>query len=157
MSIELMKSMSASRLSILGAAALLAACASTTTVRPVTASKIETVCIERNADVYVEDLLPAIEDAFRRNGIATRVFDVSPAPCPYRVTYAASRRWDLQAFMSDARISLYRDRELVGEATYALPSGVFGGGGISPDKWRSAAFKIDQIMDKMLAGLKAPG
>jgi len=76
----------------------------------VPAAKTEIVCIERNADVYVEDLLPAIEDAFKLNGIATRVLDVSPAPCPYRVTYAASRRWDLMAFMSDARISLYRDR-----------------------------------------------
>ncbi|WP_258187261.1 Sbal_3080 family lipoprotein [Variovorax sp. WS11] len=142
---------------ILGAAALLTACASTSTVRPVSGAKFETVCIERNADVYVEDLLPAIEDAFRRNGIATRVFDTSPAPCPYRVTYAASRRWDLKPFMSDARISLYHDRELVGEATYALPSGVFGGGGINPDKWRGASFKIDPILDKMLASLKSPG
>lgn len=149
--------MVASRLSILGVALLLAACASTTTVRPITVTKIDTVCIERNADVYVDDLLPAIEEAFKRNGIATRVFDVSPAPCPYRLTYAASRRWDLKVFMADARIVLYRDRELVGEATYALPSGVFGGGGINPEKWRGAAYKIDPIMDKMLVGLKAPG
>lgn len=146
--------MNISRLLVLWPAAIVAACASTTTVRPVTAANIGTVCIERNAEVNVEDLLPAIEEAFKRHGIATRVFDVSPAPCPYRVTYAASRRWDLKAFMSDARISLFRDRELVGEATYALPSGVFGGGGINPDKWRGAAFKIDPIMSKMLEGIK---
>jgi hypothetical protein len=146
-------SMNILRLSVFGAAALLAACASTMTVRPVPAAKIETVCIERNAEVYVEDLLPAIENGFKRHGIATRVFDVSPAPCPYRVTYEASRRWDLKAFLSDARISLYRDRELIGEGTYALPSGVFGGGGINPDKWRDAAFKIDPVMDKMLAAV----
>lgn len=115
-------------------AALLSACASTVAVRPVASvpAKIDTVCIERNAEVLVDDLLPAIEAAFGRNGIATRIFDVSPAPCPYR------------------------DRELIGEANYALPSGIFGGGGISPDKWRGAAFKIDPMMDEMLARVKQP-
>jgi len=140
-------------------AVLATGCASTVTVKPLAASSaaINLVCIERNEDVYVDDLLPAIEAAFRRNGIETRVFDVAPAPCPYRVTYSASRRWDLKPFMSDARISLYRDRELLGEASYSLPSGVFGGGGINPDKWRGAAYKIDPIMDQMLATVKQPG
>lgn len=62
------------------------ACASTTTVRLVPGGKTEIVCIERNADVYVEDLLPAIEDAFKLNGIATRVLDVPLLP-----VHAASR------------------------------------------------------------------
>jgi hypothetical protein len=145
-------------LAMLGVAALISSCASTVAVRPVVATpaKIDTVCIERNAEVLVDDLLPAVEAAFQRNGIATRVFDVSPAPCPYRVTYAASRRWDLTPFMSDARISVYRERELIGEANYALPSGIFGGGGINPDKWRGTSFKIDPMMDQMLVTVKSP-
>jgi hypothetical protein len=102
-------------LTILSIAALASGCASTVAVRPVaiTSAKIDTVCIERNAEVLVDDLLPAIEAAFQRNGIAARVCDVSPAACPYRVTYAALRRWNLTPFMSDTRISLYRERELV--------------------------------------------
>lgn len=132
----------------------LTGCASVVTVKPAPREAIDTVCIERNLDVGVEDLLPAMEAAFKRNGIATRVFDVSPAPCPYRVTYTASRRWDFTAFMSDAHISLYRDRELIGEAVYTGPSGIFGGGGINPDKWRGAAFKIDPPMDQMLASVR---
>ncbi len=142
----------------LGLSLVLSACSSTTLVKPVTAPTvaIDVACIERNDDVYVDDLRPAIEAAFLRNGIRTRVFDAAPAPCPYRVTYSASRRWDLTAFMSEARISLYQDRELMGEAIYSLPSGVFGGGGINPDKWRGAAYKIDPLMDKMLAGARRP-
>lgn len=136
--------------------ALVSGCASTVAVKPVKtpASEIDAVCIERNEEVLVDDLLPVIEAAFRRNGIEARVFDTSPAPCQYRVKYTASRRWDLTPFLSDARISIYQNRELIGEATYSLPSGIFGGGGINPDKWRGTAFKIDPIMDQMLIAVR---
>lgn len=134
------------------AATLLTGCASTVTVRPVTA-KLNVVCIERNSEVEVADLLQVIETNFKRHGIEVKVFDVSPAPCTYRATYAASRRWDFTAFLSDADISLYRDRELIGQATYALPGGIAGGGGMNPDKWKSTAFKIDPIMNQMLASV----
>lgn len=140
------------RLTLIAAAALLAGCASTVTVRPVTA-KLDAVCIERNPEVEVADLLQVIEAGFKRHGIEAKIFEGSPAPCPYRVTYTASRRWDFTAFLSDADISLYRDRELIGQATYSLPGGIAGGGGINPDKWKSTAFKIDPIMDRMLVSV----
>lgn len=135
-----------------GTVALLAGCAITTNVRPVSA-KLDQVCIERNAEVQVDDLLSVIESNFKRRGIETKVYDASPAPCPYRVTYTASRRWDGTAFLSDAEISLLRDKEVIGRAEYHLPAGIFGGGGANPDKWRGTAFKIDPLMDQMLASV----
>ena len=140
-------------LAIAPALLVLIAC-QTTSVRPVVmpvAERIEEVCIERNNSVEVADFLQVMEAGFNRNGVRTRIFDSSPAPCPVRVTYTATRRWDFVAFLSNARISIYRDHELVGEATYDLPSGAFGGGGADPGKWRSTAQKIDPPMDQMLA------
>lgn len=145
------------RTSIIAAAALLlAGCGTTTSIKQAqrTPDRISAVCIERNADVLSADLLPAIESAFARNGIQTRVVSVESTPCPYRVTYTGSRRWDGVFFLSDARISLFHNRDLIGEAMYSLPSGIFGGGGISPNKWRGASYKIDPLMDQMLAGAK---
>lgn len=145
------------RTSIIAAIALLmAGCGTTTSIKQAqrTTDRINSVCIERNADVLSADLLPAIESAFARNSIQTRVVSVESAPCPYRVTYAGSRRWDGVFFLSDARISLFYNRELIGEAKYSLPSGIFGGGGISPDKWRGASFKIDPLMDQMLSAVR---
>lgn len=145
--------MNARHVLVLAAALTLGAC-QTTTVRPVVvpvSERIEEVCIERNPNVEVSDFLPVMEGGFRRNGVRTRVFDISPAPCPFRVTYTATRRWDFVAFLSNARISIYREHELVGELTYDLPSGAFGGGGADPAKWRSTAEKIDPLMDQMLA------
>jgi hypothetical protein len=130
-------------------ATLIAACTATTNVRPVR-TKLDQVCIERNPTVEVTDMLDAIEANLNRHGIKTRVFDVSPAPCQYRLTYDASRRWDISAFLSDAQISILQDRELIGRAEYQLPAGIFGGGGANPNKWRGTAFKIDPVMDQML-------
>ena len=49
--------------------ALVSGCASTVAVKPVKtpASEIDAVCIERNEEVLVDDLLPVIEAAFRRH------------------------------------------------------------------------------------------
>ena len=134
--------------------AALSGCAITTSVKPVASAPADAVCIEMNRDVLVPDLLGVIEAGFKRNGYATQVVDQSPAQCPVRVTYTASRRWDGVSFLSDADISMFRDRELIGQATYQLPAGVFGGGGANPNKWKSTAFKIDPLLDQMLAVVK---
>ncbi|MEO6024074.1 MAG: Sbal_3080 family lipoprotein [Burkholderiales bacterium] len=134
-------------------AALLSGCAATTSIQRVRA-KLDQVCIERNPQVEVYDLLEVIEANLRRHKIETRVFDVSPAPCPYRLTYDASRRWDLKAFLSDAQILLQHDHEIIGRAEFHWPAGVFGAGGPNPEKWRGTAFKIDPIMDQMLADIE---
>lgn len=138
--------------SIVILATLLTSCAATTSVQPVR-TKIDQVCIERNSTVEVSDFLDVIVAGLRRHGIDSRVFDVSPAPCPYRLTYDASRRWDFKAFLSDASILLLRDREIIGRAEFHWPAGVFGAGGPNPEKWRGTAFKIDPILDQMLGEL----
>lgn len=140
------------KITLIAAAALLTGCAITTNVKPVSA-KLDQVCIERNAEVRVDDLLGVIESNFKRRGVETKVYDTSPAPCLYRVTYTASRRWDVTLFLSDAEILLLRDKEVIGRAEYHLPAGILGGGGANPDKWRGTAFKIDPLMDQMLASV----
>ncbi len=137
------------QLTVITLTALIAGCTATTNVRPVRA-KLDQVCIERNPTVEVTDMLNVIEANLNRHGIKTRVFDVSPAPCQYRLTYDASRRWDVSSFLSDAQITILEDREVIGRAEYHLPAGISGGGGANPNKWRGTAFKIDPVMDQML-------
>lgn len=99
-------------------------------------------------------MVQVLEAGLKRNGVEARVFDAAPAPCPYRLTYTASRRWDGTLFLSDADISLLRGTEVIGRAEYHLPAGIFGGGGANPDKWRGTAFKLDPLIDQMLASVK---
>ena len=137
------------QVAVITLATLIAACTATTNVRPVR-TKLDQVCIERNPTVELSDMLDVIEANLKRHGIKTRTFDMSPAPCQYRLTYDGSRRWDVSSFLSDAQITILEDREVIGRAEYHLPAGIFGGGGANPNKWRGTAFKIDPVMDQML-------
>jgi hypothetical protein len=120
--------------------------------RPVDASahSPSKVCLEENPEVKLPDLLPLIEEGFQRHGIATEIYDEIPESCEFYVKYTATRRWDFVAFLSDARIAMYRRGKLIGFAERVGTRGVFGGGGTSPDKWASTKSKIDLLMDRLL-------
>jgi hypothetical protein len=44
--------------------------------------------------------------------------------------------------MNEASIKLYRDKKLVGSVSYQTPTGIFGGGGANPAKWKSTREKL---------------
>ena len=132
----------------LGAALLAAACSTTTTsVQPVPAQgyPIASLCIERNPDVVVEDLLTVIEQGFARHGIATRVVDPPlPPDCEYTLWYTARRRWDIRPVLGYAEMHVRFHGETIGSASYlSRPS-------LSLFKWRSTESKIGPLLDQLL-------
>lgn len=149
-----MKSAARHWLALLIVIPVVALCGAWTTVdsKPIDASvyKIDRVCIEENADVKLPELLPLIEEGFRRHGIATEVYERVPEACEYYAKYTATRRWDFVAFLSDARIAVYQRGKLIGFVERTGSRGLFGGGGTSPDKWASTKSKIDPLMDRLL-------
>lgn len=131
----------------IAAVAILAGC-STMEVRPLR-EPITKVCIEKNDDVYVEDFLQVLEDGLHRHGVQTEVYSgPRPATCPYRVTYAVWRKWDLVAYLSRAEIRLDKDGISVASGTYHLT----GGGGLDLGKYRGTKAKIDPVIDEMMTG-----
>ena len=138
--------------SSLRAVALLAAvvCASgctTVEVSPVPARgyPLEGLCIERNPDVVVEDLLSVIEQGVARHGIAARVVDLPiPVECDYTLWYAARRRWDIRPVLGYVELRVRYRGETIGTATYlSRPS-------LSLFKWRSTEAKIGPVIDELL-------
>jgi hypothetical protein len=126
---------------------LLTGC-TTVEVRPVPAAgyPIAALCIERNPDVVVEDLLPVIEAGVARHGIEARVVD-APAPeeCGYTLWYGAKRRWDIRPVLGSVELRVRYRGETIGSATWlARPS-------LSPFKWRSTETKIGPVLDELFA------
>lgn len=133
------------------AAALLASagCLSITTrVDPLPAGgyAIQTLCIERNPDVQVEDFLAVVEQGVARHGIATRVVDPPiPDDCEYTLWYTARRRWDIHPVLGYAELRVRYAGQTIGSASYLQsPS-------LSLFKWRSTESKIGPLIDQMFA------
>lgn len=129
--------------------ATLAAAAACTTVEvsPVPASgyPIARLCIERNPDVVVEDLLPVIEQGVARHGIEPRVVDAPvPADCDYTLWYSARRRWDIRPVLGYVELRVRYRGETIGSASWlARPS-------LSLLKWRSTESKVGPLLDQLL-------
>lgn len=124
-----------------------AAC-TTVNVRPVDAkaNPIQLVCIQENPAVLVSDFVSVVEAGFQRHGIQTLVFkDKAPDQCEYRVTYTATRRWDLAPFMNYAELRLQKGDETLSLATYRHS------GGFALNKWASTESKMDPVLDELLA------
>lgn len=118
------------------------------------ASQIEagsTICIEVNSRVSEPDILNVIEKSIINNGFNASVHTEVPDSCGYKLIYVAYRKWDFSSFLSKANIKLYRSKRLIGSVDYQLPNGVFGGGGINPEKWASTEEKISPLMNELLS------
>ena len=104
------------------------------------------VCIERNPEVVVDDLLLVIERGVARHGIASRVVAAPfPAECDYTLWYGARRRWDIRPVLGYVELRVRFRGEAIGSATYlARPS-------LSPFKWRSTEAKIGPVIDELFA------
>ncbi len=130
------------------AALLLGTACTTVEVSPVPARgyPIARLCIERNPEVVIEDLLAVIEQGVARHGIEPRVVD-SPAPadCEYTLWYTARRRWDIRPVLGYVELRVRFRGETIGTASYlSRPS-------LSLFKWRSTESKIGPLLDELLA------
>lgn len=106
------------------------------------------VCIERNPKVLVDDFVMVVQSRFAHHGITTDVYEPGRAPtdCNTRLTYTASRSWDLVPFMNHAELSMFQEGRMVGFASYHHH------GGFDFSKFSSTSRKMTPIIDELLAG-----
>jgi len=127
--------------------ALASAC-TTVDVNPVPARgyPISLLCIERNPEVVVDDLLAVIEQGVTRHGLRSRIVDAPfPEDCEYTLWYVAHRRWDIRPVLGYVELRVRYRGETIGSATYlSRPS-------LSPFKWRSTESKIGPVIDALFA------
>jgi hypothetical protein len=112
-----------------------------------------TICIELNPDVLEQDILGVIKSGISRNGFKATVYKKIPDTCKYSMKYAAYQKWDFTTFLSYANIQLFDVDELIGSVEYGLPSGVFGSGGINPEKFSGTDEKISPLIDRLFVKL----
>src|SRR5262245_13809055 len=104
------------------------------------------VCIELNPKVMVEDFVPAVEDGFRRHGIATASYTPPlPADCRFVLTYTALRSWDFVPFLRYAELHLSDGHQTIGSVMYKHR------GGFGFNKWASTESKMQPLVDQLLA------
>ncbi len=126
----------------------------TVSVKPVKPAnyKITKVCIKNNPRVIVPDFANILEEGFKRHGIDAETYNEIPASCEFSLTYIATQKWDGTMILNDVHLALFKGSLLIGALDRDAPSGIFGGGGFSLNKWGSARSKMDPLMDKFLSG-----
>jgi hypothetical protein len=145
------------RASIVAAMTLIAGCSILTVVEPIPPqTSISEICILENPKVVISDFLPVVQEGISRHGLRSSVYREVPSACEYVLQYVAYQRWDFTVFMSEASIKLYRDKKLVGTISYETPTGIFGGGGANPAKWKSTKEKLDPLLDELFKYYPGP-
>ncbi len=110
-------------------------------------ANIDCVCIMKNADMNVDDLVQVVQEGFARHGLPTKLIDGSmPAECHYVLQYTADRWWDMAPYMVDAKLTLTHDGVFVASGHYHLN----GHGGLDLAKWAGTASKLNPVIDQML-------
>lgn len=131
---------------LLGAVALLPACAIHQIIEPVEHETIEDICVVKNEAVR-EEFLTALTEAIEKNGISTQVVQESEADsCPYKVTYTANWGWDFTIYLTYADIRVWQGDRKIGESEYDS-----SGGGMRLDKWVNAEKKIQELVDALFS------
>lgn len=109
------------------------------------------ICIEINSLVIEEDVLAVIQSGVQRNGFKPRLYRKIPDDCRYSLTYVAHQKWDFVKILSSADIRLFDKNELIGSVEYRLPAGIFGSGGVNPEKFESTDGKLSPLIDQLFS------
>lgn len=103
--------------------------------------RLERVCIERNPRVLVPALVPAIRDAFRRNGVPTELrVSKDVDSCRFVLRYTALRGWDIANYTRVIELELTRGDETIGSVDYEHH------GGFAVSKYARTADKLDPLL-----------
>jgi len=80
-------------------------------------------------------------------GLSVRVLDPGAgiSACPLLTTYSANWRWDLAMYMAYAEMTVYRDGNEVGKATY---DALMGGGRVDK-KFIKADEKVRELVNQL--------
>ena len=128
----------------------LVACSIKQNVRPVTSADLATreICIRENKTVR-EGFLEAYRQALESKGFSVRMLDPDAGirACPLLTTYTANWRWDLALYMAYAELTVFRDGNEIGKATY---DALMGGGRM--DKFIKADEKVRELVNQLFPG-----
>jgi hypothetical protein len=112
--------------------------------------QIKRVCILRNPKVIVPDFLSVVQDAFRRHGIQTAVYDGSlPAECSFALEYTARQGWDGVNYLKSAQLTLRDGPTVIGSVEWRH------GGGFDFSKFAGTYAKISPLVDELLSAAPA--
>ena len=128
----------------------LVACSIKQNVKAVTPADLATreICVRENKTVR-EGFLEAYRQALESKGFSVRVLDPDAGirACPLLTTYTANWRWDLALYMAYAELTVFRDGNEIGKATY---DALMGGGRM--DKFIKADEKVRELVNQLFPG-----
>ena len=128
----------------------LVACSIKQNVKAVTPADLATkeICVRENKTVR-EGFLEAYRQALESKGFSVRVLDPDAGigACPLLTTYTANWRWDLALYMAYAEMTVFRDGNEIGKATY---DALMGGGRM--DKFIKADEKVRELVNQLFPG-----
>ena len=128
----------------------LVACSIKQNVKAVTPADLATreICVRENKTVR-EGFLEAYRQALESKGFSVRVLDPDAGirACPLLTTYTANWRWDLALYMAYAELTVFRDGNEIGKATY---DALMGGGRM--DKFIKADEKVRELVSQLFPG-----
>lgn len=138
------------RILIMFSVFLVTGCSITQTVKPVEDIQSGTeLCVIEDPDVR-EGFLATYSAALQDKGLKVNMLSphASTGDCEWTSTYTANWSWDLALYMRYAKISIFRDDWLYGEALYdsTTGSGNFG-------KFIDAEPKIREMVDQLFPNL----
>jgi hypothetical protein len=112
----------------------------------------DTICIVENPDVRAE-FLQSLRPLLEARKIAVQLLPPSSNKnsCPFMLTYSATWHWDLQPYMRQARMDIYRDGQSFADSNYLAPHGLIN---MSPEALDETETKLEKMLRRM--GLVAP-
>ena len=127
-------------------AAAMSACSIQQAIVPAEVGPDIVVCIIENRDVR-RGFLREYRSALSAKGIASKMVEEYadiPRSCEWTSTYLGRWSWDLALYLAYAEIKVFRNDNLIGEATYDAT-----GGDYRLDKWIDAEVKIRELVDQL--------
>lgn len=109
----------------------------------------DSMCIQENPDVLVDDFLAVVERGFARHGIRTRrIQQPTDGGCPMVLTYTARRSWSVVTYLSLAELTIRDQRgQMLASAYYRFR----GRGMLAVKKYQSTETKMTPVIDQLLA------
>jgi len=121
------------------------------TARPASVATGAEICIIEDPPVR-SGFLATVKQALTQRGYRYRMLPphASVGDCETVLTYVGRWGWDFTIYMTYAKLDLYRNGHLAGDAVYDARKG-----GGRPDKWIDAEPKIDELVASLLSGTGA--
>ncbi|MDO4231659.1 MAG: hypothetical protein Q4D19_05955 [Lautropia sp.] len=113
-----------------------------------TLQPVQHVCIQRNDKVSVSDFIPVLQERLADHGIKSHLLTPDdPLPCQTTLTYTAVQYQEIKKSLIYARIHLQQNGQEVSTGEYKYNGGW-------EDRWKSTTYKVNPIIDRMLASVR---